>query len=675
MKKENAKYFWRISNIVIIVTLHICLFSIGEALAQSESIKNSNIVQSFGEWKFSGHVGKYMDKISEARILNEENWNTIYPETEESFRLREDDKNYPNSGQWRGEFWGKYILSAIAAYHYYQDEGLKERIADATRGLLSTQDDNGYIGTYAHSDFLEGNNWNVWSRKYTLWGLVEAWELLHDDSILVAAKRFTDHLISEVGPGAVDIVRTGNFYGMPSSSILQPMVKLYRATGEEKYLDYSEYIVEQWSKYPEGLPDILNKGLKGDPVHTWFPETDPYKWAKAYEFMSCVEGLLELYEVTGEEQYLEAGQNIHAALVKWERIPIGNISFNDKHTCSAGLINTMSEICDAVYWNRLSTKLFEITGDVKYIEEIERTLYNSLLSAYNQEGTWCLRRMRMSHIHNPADNHFLQNHHCCTDNLPRGLFQAAEIVLTERDNKVYLSLFNEGQGNVILSSGQKAHFKIVGDFLEKGSTKINLSLDKPEKFSFLIRLPQWSKHTIIKINGVKQPENTPGKWMVIERNWKNNDSVEVSFNLYVRWELFDTTKFVESYHKINYYNNLWAEFKFVEGSNEAINRKYQHVKSLSPDDALPHKTAVTFFYGPIALARDIRITDGDIFAPIEFSKKDNLIKIQPIQAPPDIWKVFELKLGKGQKIKFCDFPSAGNLWNNNSKFNTWCILK
>ena len=53
----------------------------------------------------------------------------------------------------------------------------------------------------------------------------------------------------------------------------------------------------------------------------------------------------------------------------------------------------------------------------------------------------------------------------------------------------------------------------------------------------------------------------------------------------------------------------------------------------------------------------------------------NLVIIQHIKPPGGIWKAFELNLGQGQIIKFCDFSSAGNTWSDISGFNTWCILK
>lgn len=661
-------------NFTYKIILGICLSICTNSLAQ-KNIKCSKKESNICEWVFAGNIGQYVDKISESRILDIENWENIYNETEEAFKKKEDDINYPNIGRWRGEFWGKYILSAIAASEYYHSNDLPIRIEEAVKGFLYLQAESGYIGTYTHSDFVIGDNWNIWCRKYTLWALVEAWELLGDESILMAAEKFTEHLMSEVGPGKIDIVKTGNYYGLASSSILFPLVKLYKATGEKKYLQFCEYIVKQWTKHPEGIPDILNKGLSEKPIHLWFPKTDPYKWAKGYEFISCVEGLLQLFEVTGNHKYLEAGKNIHSLLVKWERTPIGSIGFQDKFVGAVGLINSLSEICDAVYWNRLSIKLFKLTGETKYIEEIERTLYNTLLSAYNLKGNWGLRRVRMSHVHIPATNHFLFNHQCCVDNLPRGLFQASEVVLTKRNEKVFLSLFNEGRGKVILPSKQSAYINIYGDFIEKESVKISFSLDNPEIFSFQIRNPSWSKGVKVKVNGSLQEDQNFQKWFEIKRKWKNGDEIEVYFEMDVWHEKFNNNDSSKYFNKKEFYENIWANSKFELGSNHKINNMFEGVKSLSTNDALSHESAVVFYYGPIVLSRDERITNGDIFAPIKFSEDQDVVEIRKLkQTSGQVWKVFELIIGTTNPIKFCDFSSAGNTWDVNQKFNTWCIL-
>jgi DUF1680 family protein len=461
---------------------------------------------------------------------------------------------------------------------------------------------------------------------------------------------------------------------MPSSSILEPVVMLYNATGNEKYLDYAKYIVDQWSAHPEGLPDILQKGKNGLPVHNWFTENDPYKWAKGYEFTSCTEGLIELYKATGEDRYLRAAKNIYAALAEWEQTPVGSVSFNDKYVGSAGLINTVAEICDAVYWNRLSYKLFLLTGKVKYVDAFERTLYNSLLCAFNPEGDWGLRRLRMSHVHIPAQNHFLQNHQCCTDNLPRGLFQAAEMAFMEREGEVLLNLFEQGSGQLCLPSGNRLQLDLEGDFLNAEPVKGHLSMDRGEAFVLAVRIPEWSPYTVVEVNGTKHESEEMADWLKINRKWSDGDQLTIHFYFHIRYELFDTDKASTCHHDIDFYNKAWAGLTFMGGTNQANNKRFSHIESLPLSAALPHRNAVALLYGPMVLSRDIRITGPDIFSPIRLPDDPDSIRLNKIQPPPGMRMAFELDFGHGQIFRFCDFSSAGNTWSNESLFNTWCIL-
>ncbi len=81
---------------------------------------------------------------------------------------------------------------------------------------------SGYIGNY--SDSSRFTEWDIWGTKYTLLGLLAYYDLTGDNTALTGSMRLADNLLTNIGPGKVNIVKTGNYRGMPSSSILEPMV-------------------------------------------------------------------------------------------------------------------------------------------------------------------------------------------------------------------------------------------------------------------------------------------------------------------------------------------------------------------------------------------------------------------------------------------------------------------
>lgn len=614
-----------------------------------------------GSWKFRDWVGARIDAVSGARLITQSAWDALYPQTEAAFSLREDDVARPGAGQWRGEFWGKYMLCAIAACRYYGDGALRERIAAAAHGLLKTQDESGYIGTYRDAGFLLGNNWNVWCRKYTLWALVEAWELLGDDAILRAAERFCDHLISQVGPDGVPIAQTGNFRGMPSSSILLPIVKLYAATGNGRYLEFAEFIVSGWG--PKG---ILGKGLADEPVHEW--AENPFDWAKGYELISCAEGLLALSDWTGNAAYFAAAENIHKNLVEWERTGVGSVSFDDKLIGSRFLVNTLSEICDAVYWNRLSHALLLRTGEAKYLDEIERTLYNSLLCASSPDGSWGLRRLRTSHEHIPAHTHFLRGHQCCVDNLPRGLFQAAESAAFTKGNDIYIGLYEAADG-AVETEGGRISIRVRGDLIGDGKIAATLGLEAPARLAVHLRIPAWSGKSAARVNGETALEAAPG-WLRIERVWKDGDVLRLDLHPDLRVEFFDDTRFAPDHPLVRLHEQRWAKLGRIGEEGTAAGQ----IVHVTEADVLPHERAAMFFKGPVALSRDARLGDGDIFERLGKIDPGDIGTLEQLDPPPGIRLAYVLALKGSKKIRLCDFASAGNTWAMDSKFGAWQLL-
>ncbi|MEJ1973050.1 MAG: beta-L-arabinofuranosidase domain-containing protein [Lacunisphaera sp.] len=197
----------------------------------------------------------------------------------------------------------------------------------AVAGLIATQTSDGYIGAYPEGGHLQ--RWDIWGRKYALLGLLAWFDATGDPAALNAAKREADFLLAEVGPGKASPFTRDMWNGMASGSVLEPMVLLYRRTGERRYLDFANYLVQAWTQ-PDG-PDLLNKALADTAVYDMFPKPKAvvkdyhdHGKSKAYEMMSNYEGLLELYRVTGDARYLTAVKNVHASIRDTEITIIGS---------------------------------------------------------------------------------------------------------------------------------------------------------------------------------------------------------------------------------------------------------------------------------------------------------------------------------------------------------------
>lgn len=183
--------------------------------------------------------------------------------------------------------------------------------------------------------------------------------------------------------GKVEIFDTTNIYGgMNSCSILEPFVKLYELTGEKRYLDFSEYIIGTGFSKDQ---DIINLCKTKEKFPFEFNHT------KAYEMMSCFEGLLEYYTVKGNEGDLETVINFVDMVLESDYTVIGCCGCTHELFDNSTVKQTeqtegvMQETCVTVTLMKLCARLLAITGDSKYADVIERSGYNALFGAVNSE--------------------------------------------------------------------------------------------------------------------------------------------------------------------------------------------------------------------------------------------------------------------------------------------------
>ena len=548
--------------------------------------------------------------------------------------LTEPFRHQNETRRWQSEFWGKWILGAIGSYQYNQDPELLAIINDAAGQLMDAQLENGYIGNYAPEYQLQ--SWDVWGRKYSTLGLLAYYDLTGDKRALHAAQRVIDHLMTQVGPGKVNIVSTGNYIGMPSSTVLEPVMYLYNRTKDPKYLDFANYIVEQWET-PEG-PQLISKAIAGVPVSGRFPH--PSVWfskengQKAYEMMSCYEGLLELYKVTGNPLYLAVVEKTVGDIVRDEINVAGSGSAfecwyggNERQTLPT--YHTM-ETCVTFTWLQLCNRLLQLTGNSLYADYMETAVYNALMASLKADASQIAKYSPLEGVRHEGEEQCGMHINCCNANGPRA-FALIPAFMYQPDGKtIRVNFYAPSEATVELSDKQSVQLTQQTDYPKTDEIIIRVNPDKSQQFTLDLRIPAWSAATTVKVNGEPQTGVLPGSYLSLNRKWRKGDEITLQFDL--------RTRLLEK-------NNMQALVR-----------------------------------GPIVLARDSRFGDGFVDETSIIGSQNGYVEVTPVEAPDFAWMAFTAPLVTGtdlegnsapQQILFCDFASAGNTWDKAERYRVW----
>lgn len=150
-------------------------------------------------------------------------------------------RHKPGSHPWIGEHVGKWLYAATLAWAYTGDPQLRAKLDRVAAELVRCQEPDGYLGTYVPEkrfDLYPGSDWDVWTHKYNLIGLLTYYQYTGDAAALRACRKMGDLLIATF-PAKRSIIAAGTHVGMAATSVLEPMVLLYRATGDARYLDFA----------------------------------------------------------------------------------------------------------------------------------------------------------------------------------------------------------------------------------------------------------------------------------------------------------------------------------------------------------------------------------------------------------------------------------------------------
>ena len=614
------------------------------------SVKNIMKAPELSDVRLSGSIADQMDTYFCERVTSDFAKNVVYKETEQAFREQKDDETLV--GYWRGEFWGKWVISACRVYRYTKDESLRSFLSEAAHSLISLQQVDGYIGTYKDeynvfpadtekTKALVGWpcnwNWNIWCRKYTLWGLLEIFGITGDKAILDSACRLASNLIGMLSSRNIKLCDTGTFGGLPSGSIMKPMLILYEHTGDKMYLDFCVEIASYWEREDGKSPNLITNALNGIPVHKWYPSSQ--NWAKAYEMMSCLDGLLELHRVTGVVKYLDTAKAMYGLLKENELNAMFSVGFNDIFANASKYINSCSEPCDVIHWMRLCYELFALTGEEKYMDSFEKAYLNAFLAGAFADGKWSARAVRSAGRHIVSHQPGMQYNHCCTDNMPRGFINACEAFATFSDSAVYVNMFT-GYTGILDTPMGRVKLDISGTYLENG--KVHIAVESQNGVRLCIRIPSWSKETAAEYDG---KTFTPASTGYFELDVKEGVCfVDVHFD--VRPVILDFPYEVESYPEKDFRIQ-----RFLTGNDVT-------------SEVLANERKSTVTYGPLLLTRSKLCgnSEKEMFGSETICGKNYGCRLEST-APDGLRVRFKAEFDNG-KEKFstflCDYASGTN---------------
>lgn len=434
----------------------------------------------------------------------------------------------PGTHPWIGEHVGKWLHAATLAWANDDDPALRKKLDQVAAALIAAQEPDGYLGTYVSAErfgLFRGADWDVWSHKYCLIGLLAYYEYTGNEAALAACRKAADLLVSTF-PAKKSILAAGTHVGMAATSVLEPIVLIYRFTADPRYLVFARYIVKSWDE-PDG-PAIMTTLLREKRV-------DRTANAKAYEMLSNLVGLCELARATGDKSQLEPARIAWNDIVANRLYLTGSASaaehFQDDHVLPNTVAAHIGETCVTTTWIQLNLQLLRLTGESKYADELDRAFYNHLTAAQHPDGNdWCYYTAL------EGKKQYDAGITCCHSSGPRGLALAplaAYLTARDRDGSdaLVVSTVETSRATATLG-GQVVTIEQGSGFPHEGRSSLIVHTPAPATFSLLIRIPYWTDHLVPRLNGEPLPHADATGWYVIAaRPWKDGDRVELNFPL------------------------------------------------------------------------------------------------------------------------------------------------
>lgn len=456
----------------------------------------------------------------------------------------------------------KTIEGASYVLQTFPDKKLEHYIDSVLDIVAAAQEADGYLYTPRTMNPKHPREWagpERWSKVEVLShelynlghmvdGAVAHYQATGSTKFLDIAERYADCVIREVGPAE------GQHTVVPGHQIAEmALARLYTVTGKQKYIDEAKYFLDY-----RGKTTIRDQYSQSDkPV-----VKQTQAWGHAVRAGYMYAGMADVAALTGDSSYIKAIDAIWNNIVGRKYYLTGGVGA--RHSGEAfgadyelPNLTAYNETCAAIAQVYLNQRMFMLHGDAKYIDCLERTLYNGVISGMSVDGgrffypnpLACDGKYKFN-----ADNTIERQPWfgcaCCPSNLCRFIPSLPGYVYAVKDNALYVNLFTAGQATISLG-GKKVQLEQQTQYPWDGDIAISVSKPGPRQFKMLVRIPGWVRGEVVPsdlyrfsddvktgykvtVNGQEVSGDLQNGYLVIERKWKKGDVVRVHFDMEAR---------------------------------------------------------------------------------------------------------------------------------------------
>ena len=455
----------------------------------------------------------------------------------------------------------KTIEGASYVLQTYPDDKLKQYIDSVLDIVAAAQESDGYLYTARTINPEHPHGWAAnkrWAAEehashelYNLGHMVDAacahYQATGSDKFLNIAKRYADCVVREVG------AKQGQACVVPGHQIAEmALARLFILTGEQKYLDEAKFLLDY-----RGKTTVKNIYSQSDK-----PVVDQTEaWGHAVRAGYMYAGMADVAALTVDSSYIKAIDTIYENIVSKKYYITGGVgarhegeSFGADYELPN--LTSYNETCAAISMVYLFHRMFLLHGDAKYIDCMERTLYNGVISGMSVDGGRFFYPNPLS-----SDGKYRFNADgtverqpwfgcaCCPSNLCRFIPSFPGYMYAVKDRKLYVNLF-AGNTAAIQVGGKDVELEQQTNYPWDGDVTIKVLKNQAKDFDLAIRVPGWmstpvpsdlyrfdnaaESNFVVTVNGQLVEGRSEQGYFVVSRKWKKGDVVAIHMTMPVR---------------------------------------------------------------------------------------------------------------------------------------------